>query len=154
MSEGDNFALMQNDGLNNYGMITFQGTGTDHNPTTTPELITDFDSEYSSFGITTSFSANRITAVKSGVFSISITIHATVTDAETYTISIYKNGAPLGSLPSDVVRNTTDFSFNVNTMIGLDANDYIELFVNSGNAGGVNFTPSTLNMNVFKIGTL
>lgn len=140
--------------LDCYGMIQFQGVGTDHNPTTTPEKIVDFNQELGSVGVTAAHSTDSLTINSNGTYSTYVHIEATVTDAETYTLYVAKNDIEFASAPVDIERKLNELSIVSDTiMTGLVAGDIITFYVASTNAGGASFIPNYLKLKLVKIGT-
>jgi len=154
MAKGENFILMQSDGLDCYGQISFDGTGTNHSPNLTAEKIVDFDTELSSDGVTADHSTNDLTINNPGTYDIYIHIFADVQDAETYTIYIAKNDVELGSHDIEIERKAGSLEIIARSFVtGLVADDALSFYVASTNAGGADFTPTFLRLMVNKIGT-
>ena len=138
---------------NCYGQISFAGTGTNHDPGTTPIKITDFDVAVSSDGVTASAANDTLTVNKPGTYDMFVRVNAEVDDAETYTIFIAKNGVEQADLPIDIEKNLGTLSFVASGFApGLVATDEIAIYVNSASAGGAMFTPSFLRMKLVKVG--
>ena len=136
-----------------YGMLLFSGTGTDHNPTTTPENIVDFDQELSSTGITASHANDNLTINSDGAYSVYIHIEANVADEETYTLYLAKNGTELASAPVDIDRKVGELSISSTAIIAnLVSGDILDYYVASTNAGGASFIPTYLKLILNKVG--
>ena len=139
--------------LDCYGEIGFSGAGTDHDPTTTPEKIVDFDVEISSTGVTASHASNILTINSPGAYDVFVHISAAVDDSETYTLYLAKNDVEIGSAPVDIERKVGELEVIFSGFAtGLVATDTLSLWVESTNAGGAAFTPAYLKLKVSKVG--
>jgi len=136
-----------------FGQIGFSGTGTDHNPTTTPEKITDFDTSIISLGVTTQPDKDELDIVTPGSYDISLKVHATVSDSESYTIYIAKNNVEIGSMGLDIERQINELDINDGGLTtGLVNGDVLTVWVSSGNAGGAEFIPTRLQLKINRVG--
>jgi len=139
---------------NCYGRISFKGVGTNHAPADTPQKIVDFDTEISSDGVTGSHAANTITINSAGAYKVFLQLNALVSDDETYTLYLAVNDQEAGSIPIDIERKTGVLSFMASGFVqNLSVADELSLYVSSTDAGGADFTPSFLEIDVFKVGT-
>lgn len=140
---------------NCYGQIQFDGVGTEHLPTPTPEIIVDFDTEISSPGVAASHISNNLTINSSGAYDIYMRIEASVDDVETYTIYIALNGAELGSADVEIERKIGELEiFYQGILQGLVIGDVLNFYVASTNGSGASFIPNFLKLKAVKIGGL
>jgi len=136
-----------------FGQISFGGIGTDHNPTTTPEKITDFDTSIISLGVSTQPDKDELDIITPGTYDINLKVKATVDDAESYTIYIAKNDVEIGSMTLDIERKINELDINDGGMTtGLVNGDVLTVWVGSGNAGGSEFIPTRLQLKINRVG--
>jgi len=136
-----------------YAKIAFNGIGTDHNPTASPERIIDFDSEASSGGVSASHINNELTVNVAGTYRLFLQLSAQVADDETYTIYAAINDAEAGSIGIDIERKVGSLNFiTAGFTPSLLVGDTISLYVSSGNAGGASFIPTFLEIDITKVG--
>jgi len=140
--------------INSYAQIKFSGIATDLNPTTTAVKITGFDSGTSSPLLVGDYSNSKIVFADNGSFKLNVIVEANVDDQETYAFFLKVNGVTIGNLDFDIEKKTDSLEFNViGYLPAIVEGDEVELYVDSGNAGGSSFIPTHLLMDAFKVGT-
>jgi len=137
-----------------YGALTFVGTGVDHNPTTTPVKLTDFDTVGGSKNVTADTVGDTLTVTRAGTYAIDFKITATANAANTYQFFVKVDNVQQNALPTSPEKGAL-LRESARGYIDLPlGTEVLDIWVSSDAAGGATLIPEVIAFSCERIGSI